>query len=151
MLIKVGAGQFGEIADREVNFTGAQRCIESLATQAIGGDINSRCVLLQMLEDLRQQHELTHVRHVQPERPPRLRGRERRGHEDIGANALENAVQRFGQALATRRGLEPGSRAEVLADVTEVTMTEVNEMEWHVLMALKREFAPEELHRFFRR
>src|SRR5512136_1700953 len=44
-----------------------------------------------------------------------------------------------------RRGLEPGSRAEVAADATDVTMTTLTDLEWRVLMALKREFQPEEL------
>jgi DNA-binding Lrp family transcriptional regulator len=51
----------------------------------------------------------------------------------------------LGVGHVRRRGLEPGSRAEVPADVTDVTVTELNELEWRVLMALKREFAPEEL------
>jgi len=44
-----------------------------------------------------------------------------------------------------RRGLEPGSRAEVLADVTDVTVTTLTAEEWRVLAALKREFHPDEL------
>jgi DNA-binding Lrp family transcriptional regulator len=44
-----------------------------------------------------------------------------------------------------RRGLKPGSRAEVPADVTDVTVITLNELEWRVLLALKREFEPEEL------
>ena len=44
-----------------------------------------------------------------------------------------------------RRGLEPGSRAEVPAEVTEVTTTVLNDLEWRILEALKREFEPEEL------
>ncbi len=51
----------------------------------------------------------------------------------------------LGVGHVRRRGLEPGSRAEAPADVTDVTMTELNEAEWRVLIALKREFAPEEL------
>jgi DNA-binding Lrp family transcriptional regulator len=51
----------------------------------------------------------------------------------------------LGVGHVRRRGLEPGSRAEVLADVTDVTVVELNESEWRVLTALKREFAPEEL------
>ncbi len=51
----------------------------------------------------------------------------------------------LGVGHVRRRGVEPGSRAEVPADVTDVTVTELNELEWRVLMALKREFAPEEL------
>ncbi len=44
-----------------------------------------------------------------------------------------------------RRGLEPGSRAEVPADVTDVTVVTLTEPEWRVMVALKREFTPEEL------
>lgn len=44
-----------------------------------------------------------------------------------------------------RRGIEPGSRADVPAEATEVTTTVLNELEWRILEALKREFAPEEL------
>lgn len=51
----------------------------------------------------------------------------------------------LGVGHVRRRGLEPGSRAEVPADVTDVTVTELNDLEWRVLMALKREFVPEEL------
>lgn len=51
----------------------------------------------------------------------------------------------LGVGHVRRRGLEPGSRAEVLADVTDVTVTDLSEKEWRVLIALKREFAPEEL------
>lgn len=51
----------------------------------------------------------------------------------------------LGVGHVRRRGLTPGSRAEVLADVTDVTVTTLNELEWRVLTALKREFAPEEL------
>ena len=51
----------------------------------------------------------------------------------------------IGVGHVRRRGLEPGSRAEVPADVTDVTVTTLNELEWRVLVALKREFEPEEL------
>jgi DNA-binding Lrp family transcriptional regulator len=51
----------------------------------------------------------------------------------------------LGVGHVRRRGLEPGSRAEALADVTDVSVTELNDLEWRVLMALKREFAPEDL------
>lgn len=44
-----------------------------------------------------------------------------------------------------RRSLEPGARADVLGEVTEVAVTHLNELEWRVLTALKREFEPEEL------
>ncbi|MEO5804629.1 MAG: Lrp/AsnC family transcriptional regulator [Verrucomicrobiota bacterium] len=45
-----------------------------------------------------------------------------------------------------RRGMEPGSKSEELAEVTEVQVVKLNELEWRILTALKREFAPEELH-----
>jgi len=51
----------------------------------------------------------------------------------------------LGVGHVRRRGLEPGSRAEVPADVMDVTVTLLNELEWRVLVALKREFEPEEL------
>jgi hypothetical protein len=51
----------------------------------------------------------------------------------------------LGVGHVRRRGLEAGSRAEVLADVTEVTVTHLSDLEWRVLLALKREFEPEEL------
>ncbi|HXJ55639.1 MAG TPA: Lrp/AsnC family transcriptional regulator [Candidatus Dormibacteraeota bacterium] len=44
-----------------------------------------------------------------------------------------------------RRGLEPGSRSEEPAEVTEVTTISLNELEWRILEAIKREFEPDEL------
>jgi hypothetical protein len=44
-----------------------------------------------------------------------------------------------------RRGLEPGAKADVPAEVTEVAVVELNEVEWRILTALKREFEAEEL------
>jgi len=44
-----------------------------------------------------------------------------------------------------RRGLEPGAKADVPAQVTEVAVVELNEMEWRVLTALKREFEAGEI------
>ena len=51
----------------------------------------------------------------------------------------------LGVGHVRRRGLQPGSRAEVPADVMDVTLTRLNELEWRVLLVLKREFEPEEL------
>ena len=51
----------------------------------------------------------------------------------------------LGVGHVRRRGLEPGSRAEVLAEVTDVAETRLTGLEWRVLEALKREFAPAEL------
>ncbi len=51
----------------------------------------------------------------------------------------------LGVGHVRRRGLKPGSRAEVLAEVTDVSVVTLDETEWRVLVALKREFTPEEL------
>lgn len=51
----------------------------------------------------------------------------------------------LGVGHVRRRGMEPGSRAEVLADVMDVKVAKLNELEWRILIALKREFRPEEL------
>jgi hypothetical protein len=52
----------------------------------------------------------------------------------------------LGVGHVRRRGLEPGSRADAPADVTDVTETKLTDLEWRVLTALKREFTSEELH-----
>ena len=51
----------------------------------------------------------------------------------------------LGVGHTRRRGMAPGSRSERLADVTDTNIVELNELEWRVLTALKREFAPEEI------
>ncbi|HEX3799866.1 MAG TPA: Lrp/AsnC family transcriptional regulator [Verrucomicrobiae bacterium] len=44
-----------------------------------------------------------------------------------------------------RRGMSPGSKADELAEVMDVNVVKLNESEWRVLTALKREFDPEEI------
>jgi hypothetical protein len=44
-----------------------------------------------------------------------------------------------------RRGMEPGARADALAEVTDVAVANLNELEWRILTALKREFESKEL------
>jgi hypothetical protein len=44
-----------------------------------------------------------------------------------------------------RRGLEPGAKADAPAEVTEVAVVELNEVEWRILTALKREFEAEQI------
>ena len=44
-----------------------------------------------------------------------------------------------------RRGLDVGAKADVLGEVTEVAITQLNELEWRVLTSLKREFEIDEL------
>ncbi len=46
-----------------------------------------------------------------------------------------------------RRGLEIGSKADQPADVQDMNIVELSELDWQVLMSLKREFEPEEITR----
>jgi hypothetical protein len=46
-----------------------------------------------------------------------------------------------------RRGMEPGERAEELAEVMDVAIAQLTEREWRILTALKREFAADEIKR----
>lgn len=55
------------------------------------------------------------------------------------------AVFVLGVGHTRRRGLAPGSKADVPAEVTYVRVAQLSELEWRVLIALKREFAPEEI------
>jgi DNA-binding Lrp family transcriptional regulator len=41
-----------------------------------------------------------------------------------------------------RRGLAPGAKADVPAEVTDVAIAQLNDLEWRILTALKQEFAP---------
>ncbi len=51
----------------------------------------------------------------------------------------------LGVGHARRRGLPPGSRAPAPAEAQPTRIIELSEREWRVLLALKREFRPEEL------
>src|SRR5438477_475824 len=51
----------------------------------------------------------------------------------------------LGVGHVRRKTIEPGSRAESPAKMIEVRAVELSEREWKVLLALKREFAPEEI------
>src|SRR5207249_8781492 len=51
----------------------------------------------------------------------------------------------LGVGHVRRKAIEPGSRAESPAKMIEVRAVELSEREWKVLLALKREFAPEEI------
>lgn len=46
-----------------------------------------------------------------------------------------------------RRGTEPGARADDPASVLDTEIVELSDLEWRVLTALKREFAPDEITR----
>lgn len=51
----------------------------------------------------------------------------------------------LGVGHVRRRGMEPGSKSEGKAEAMDVNVVTLNELEWRVLMAIKREFEPEEL------
>ena len=53
----------------------------------------------------------------------------------------------LGVGHVRRRGLEPGARAETAGVPMDTTVVELSPLEWRVLAALKREFAPEEISR----
>ena len=53
----------------------------------------------------------------------------------------------LGVGHTRRRGMEPGSKSDEPADVLYPQVVELSELEWRVLTALKREFAPGEIVR----
>ncbi|MBC5811493.1 MAG: Lrp/AsnC family transcriptional regulator [Candidatus Eremiobacteraeota bacterium] len=71
--------------------------------------------------------------------------------ETVGASAfrLMPAKRLFalGVGHVRRRGLEPGSRADVPAEVQDTHIVALDARDWQALVALKREFAPDELQR----
>jgi DNA-binding Lrp family transcriptional regulator len=53
----------------------------------------------------------------------------------------------LGVGHVRRSKMEPGSKSEELAEPISTKIVELSDLEWQVLTALKREFAPEELQR----
>jgi DNA-binding Lrp family transcriptional regulator len=51
----------------------------------------------------------------------------------------------LGVGHVRRRGMEPGSKSDELAEVTETGIVQLNDLEWQVLIPLKREFEPDEI------
>jgi len=51
----------------------------------------------------------------------------------------------LGVGHTRRRGMEPGSKSDEPAEVMYPRVTELSELEWRVLTALKREFSPDEI------
>jgi hypothetical protein len=51
----------------------------------------------------------------------------------------------LGVGHVRRRGLAPGSKSDELAEVMQPEIVRLSELEWRVLMALKRPFEPEEI------
>ncbi len=58
-----------------------------------------------------------------------------------------NRIFALGVGHVRRKGMEPGSKSDELAEVKDTTKAELSDLEWRVLTALKRELAPEELTR----
>jgi len=53
----------------------------------------------------------------------------------------------LGVGHVRRKGMEPGSKSEELAVVMDTAKVELNDLEWRVLTAVKRELEPEEVTR----
>lgn len=53
----------------------------------------------------------------------------------------------LGVGHVRRRGMEPGARSDAYAEVKDIAIVDLTDLEWQVLTALKREFVPEELSR----
>src|SRR5688572_1902088 len=51
----------------------------------------------------------------------------------------------LGVGHVRRRGMEPGSKADDLAEVTDTQLVELSDLEWKVLTPLKRELEPDEI------
>jgi len=56
-----------------------------------------------------------------------------------------NGIFALGVGHTRRKTIEPGSRSDEAAEMHVVRPVKLNELEWRVLMALKRDFTPEEL------
>ena len=51
----------------------------------------------------------------------------------------------LGVGHVRRRGMEPGSKSDELAEVLDTNIVELTDLEWRVLVELKREFDPDEI------
>jgi len=58
-----------------------------------------------------------------------------------------NRIFALGVGHVRRKGMEPGSKSDDLAEVKDTTKAVLSELEWRVLTALKREFEPDEFTR----
>jgi DNA-binding Lrp family transcriptional regulator len=69
----------------------------------------------------------------------------------IGAEAYRimpaHRLFALGVGHVRRRGMEPGARADAPAEIIVPDIVELDALEWRVLTAIKREFAPEEIGR----
>ena len=58
-----------------------------------------------------------------------------------------NRIFALGVGHVRRKGMEPGSKSEELAEVKDTAKVVLSDLEWQVLTALKRELEPEEVTR----
>jgi DNA-binding Lrp family transcriptional regulator len=58
-----------------------------------------------------------------------------------------NRIFALGVGHVRRKGMEPGSKSEALAEEKDTTKATLSELDWRVLTALKREVEPEEFTR----
>jgi hypothetical protein len=58
-----------------------------------------------------------------------------------------NRIFALGVGHIRRKGMEPGSKSEALAEVKDTAKVELSDLDWRVLTALKREVEPEEVSR----
>jgi AsnC-like ligand binding domain len=69
--------------------------------------------------------------------------------KNVGANRFRlmpaKGIFTLGVGHVRRKTIEPGSKADQPAKMIPVQMAELSEREWNVLLALKREFTPEEI------
>lgn len=69
--------------------------------------------------------------------------------ERVGADHFRlmpaKGIFTLGVGHVRRKTIEPGSRADEPAKMAAVQNVQLNDLEWHVLLALKREFTPDEI------
>jgi hypothetical protein len=69
--------------------------------------------------------------------------------ERVGADHFRvmpaNRIFALGVGHVRRKGMEPGSKADVLAEPIKVETVELSDFEWTILTALKREFTADEI------
>lgn len=56
-----------------------------------------------------------------------------------------NRLFALGVGHVRRRGMEPGSKSDELAEVINTHLVQLSELDWRVMTALKREFEPDEI------
>ena len=71
--------------------------------------------------------------------------------EKVGASHFRvmpaNRIFALGVGHVRRKGMEPGSKSDELAEVKDTTKAELSDLEWRVLTALKRELEADEVGR----